>query len=164
MSETITEKNVTADLLKAHIEFQVNNAIDKIDLSYPEHIKTWDEKQKFIEMQRNMLKNNLTSKLTAKTNESGKTAYFLNNEIQINPQTAELLSVEEIFKQHYKNHIQPPKGFVPEKAATAGESFLKTKTDVMNFLAKKFHPQGIKLGHPKWNAEYERICRQQQLN
>ena len=157
----MSENNETKDVSQSTIEILANSVFSKEEIAAPAHLETLGEKEKYIMNQRKMLARNFAHTFTAKENADGKVAFYLDGEIQINPKTAELATVDEIIKNHYKLHIAPPKEQRFTKAPAQSESFLESKAEVIEFLKRKFKPKGITQGHKEFNAEYSRICTQQ---
>ncbi len=144
----------TEEVSQKTIEISLNSALDKTRLYIPDFIDNDIARSNFVADKKRMIRLDLLSKITAKN--------YLNGELQTDPQTAKLLSVEDIFNQQYAMHLQPAKNPPPEQQkAKPGEAFLETKAEVMAFLQKKYKPQGILLGNVKFNDEYTRIITQQ---
>lgn len=153
-----------------NINNRLTSALEKFTIAVPAHITEEKAKSEFAQSQRNMMRTDYLQTLTAKKDNEGNIVYYEGEKLLTNPQTAKPLTESEIIAKRYAGY------FVPEQKSKTGtgtgkdgkklnvdvnEASLKTKQEVLDYLAKKYNPQGINQGSQKWNDEYTRIVTEQ---
>lgn len=151
------------------IQNRVSSTLDKLPIAVPAHITEEKAKQEYAAAQRNMIRTDFLNRFTAKKDSDGNIVFYAGDQIQTNTQTAKPLTEAELIAKNYAAY------FVPEQKSKTGagsgkgskpnvdvnEASLKTKSEVMEFLKKKFEGQNIKQGNAVWNKEYTRILTEQ---
>lgn len=147
-----------------NVNNRIASVLDKRPIAIPAHITDDKAKQQYAQAQRDMLRQSFLNKFTAKKDEDGNIVYYEGDKIQLNPQGAPSTE-DELISKHYTAHFVPetkPKtgagsGKGGERTKDVNEASLKTKAEVLDYLKKKFEPQGIKKGSKQFNDEYTRI-------
>lgn len=147
------------------IGMRIGSSLEKQAVAVPAHITDEKQKQSHIETQKRLIKNDFLQRFTAKQDEQGNIVYYEGDKLQTNPATAAALSEDELISTHYAGYFVPPSsvktgaGSGPSQGSNALEASLKTKEEVLEFLTKKFAPEGIRQGNEIFNKEYDRIVK-----
>lgn len=148
------------------INNKLSGSLSTKAIAVPAHITEEKAKQEYAASQRSMIQTDFLKRFTAKTDNEGNIVYYEGDKLLTNPHNAKPLTEDEIISKYY------PAYFAPETKAKTGagsgkggaggtkdvnEASLKSKQEVIDYLKKKFEPQGIKQGSKKFNDEYTRI-------
>ncbi|MBL7738712.1 MAG: hypothetical protein JNK14_05795 [Chitinophagaceae bacterium] len=151
---------------KEKILSAVTGSLDKKPIAVPAHITDEKQKQAYVDVQRNMMKQDFISRFTAKQNSDGKTVYYEGETLLTNAADASPMNEQQIIEKYYSGYFVPEKksaGGAGSGAGTGagsdpGEANLKSKADIDKYLQeiKKLIPGGI-----DFNKERKRIMTEQ---
>jgi hypothetical protein len=147
---------------KREIEFQVDSGLTPKSFPIPAHLKTDEEKQKFIDGQRRLLKNDFLSSVTYKRDDQDNIVYYEGDKPLLDPKDGKPLTADKIIDQKYAAwfvptaHVQTGTGTGSGGAqgASLPSGGFKDKESIHNYLAAN----GIEAGSKKYMDELQRIA------
>jgi len=142
------------------IDFLVSSDLGQINIALPAHLKTDEEKQKYISTQKSMMKRDLLSALTAKKDNDGNVIFYDGEKQLISTTDGKPLKALDIIKERYgyylaKDDIRQQGGAGTGGNNTPGSNFT-SKEQVYKYLESK----GIQPLTKQFNDEYAKLIKE----
>jgi hypothetical protein len=148
---------------KQMIDFELNSDLDKRNYPVPAHLKTDEEKQKFVAEEKEMIKGNYLSRFTTKKDNDGNIVFYEGDKPLMSQKDGKPMKAGEIISERYAHRFVPT-GHVQTGTGTGQQgggaaSGFKTKDDVHKHLAA----QGIEAGTKEYMDQYSQLVTDNKL-
>jgi hypothetical protein len=94
-------------LFSKDVEFQQSAFLDSANFAVPSHLKTDEEKQQYIALQRQSLKTMFSQTFAAKKDEAGKIVFYEGDKPLLNTKDGSPLTASDLYKERFGAFIAP---------------------------------------------------------
>jgi hypothetical protein len=157
--KTALEK-MESDYFKRELNGMVSNALDTVNIAIPAHLKTDEEKQKYVASQKNMMKRDMLDNVTAKKDKDGNVVFYNGEQPLTSTTDGKPLQAIDLIKDRYGFYLAAE----TQKTTGAGtggnggaDGKFTTKEQVMEHLKAK----GLKPLTKAFSDEYGKIIKEQ---
>lgn len=98
-------KEVNEKFFKKVLNTTLSGELDKATIAVPGHLKTDDEKQNFVSIQKRMLVKDFLETYTAKEDEEGNIVYYIGDKIQVDIKDGKPLSASDLIAKNYSHYF-----------------------------------------------------------
>ena len=137
----------------------LDNALTNINIAYPSHLTTDEDKKAYRKTFETMVKNDFISKYKP-TDANGEVAYYEGESLLFDTATAKHLTPLDIIKRSYSTFIapesEPPKGMGSGQQPKAPSVGKMSRTEYFEYADK----QGIVTGSKSWYDGYAEVVQE----
>ena len=141
------------------IDMLVTSDLSQVNIALPAHLKTDDEKQKYISSQKSLMKKDLLSSFQAKQDNDGNIIFYEGDKQLISNTDGKPLKPLDIIKDKYAFYIAKDEGRQQNGGGTGGnggQGTFTTKEEVYKYLETK----GIEPLTKQFNDEYAKLVKE----
>lgn len=148
------------------IGFGVDSYLGTVNIAVPAHLKTDEEKQAYVNMQKGLIRQGFTTGYSAKKDADGKTVFYKDGKPQMSAQDGKALAAGDIIKTDYSAYFVPA-GQSGSGSGTGGngnagtkpEGGFKDKAAIHSYLAAN----GVALGTKEYNDQLETLATESKI-
>lgn len=144
------------------IDLNVSLALDKVNIAVPAQLKSDDEIQSYVNSQKQMMKRDFLSSLTAKKDNDGNIVFYEGDKQMMSTTDGKPLKASDLIQQRYGYYIAKDSGRQQGGAGSGGnggQSTFSTKEEVYNALVAR----NMKPLTKEFNDEYAKIISEQKI-
>lgn len=145
------------------LDMLVSTELSNINIALPAHLTSDEDKQKYINTQKSMMKRDMLSALTAKKDNEGNIVFYEGDKQLISTTDGKPLKPADIIKQKYGYYLAKDEGRKQGGAGSGGNgggSTFTTKDQVYQSLEAR----GLKPLTKAFSDEYVKVCKENNIN
>ena len=158
--------DANSKLFNKEIEWQVNGALGGVNIALPVHLKTDEEKQAFIQQQKNLIKQGFLSGFVAKKDEQGNIIFYEGDKPQMNSKDGKPKTATDLINEKFSAWFVPATHTATGSGTGSGSGgaipaggFTK-KEQVHEYL----RAQGIEAGSKEYLDQLDKLCKDAKLD
>lgn len=148
-------------LFSKEIDWQLSGSLDNANIFVPTHLKTDEEKQAYINQEKNLMKLGFMSAVTAKKDESGNVVFYEGDKLLVSTKDGKPLKAGEILQSKFSGKFLQPgqqgagsgHGKAGGEGGAGGNGF-KTVDDIHKHLAAS----GIAVSSQEYQDQLSKIA------
>jgi hypothetical protein len=151
------------EFFKSHTDTRVTSALDKVNIALPVHLKTDEEKQAYINQQKNLIKQGFLSGHTPKKDDQGNIIYYEGDKPLMNTKDGKPKDEFTIINEKYAAWFVPATHTVNGAGGGQGNGSpaggFKSKDDVHNYLKAN----GYDATTNKYQEQFEKLTTEHKI-
>lgn len=153
-------QTMESDYFKRELSGMVSNALDLVNIAMPAHLKTDDEKQKYVASQKSMMKRDMMDNVTAKKDKEGNVVFYNGDQPLTSTTDGKPLKAIDIIKDRYAFYLaaELPKA---SGAGTGGNGGSEGKFTTKEQVYQHLEAKGLTPLTKQFSDEYAKIIREQ---
>jgi hypothetical protein len=149
---------------KRELDMLLVSALNNVNIALPAHLKTDEEKQKYVSSQKSMMKRDMLESLTAKKDNEGNIVFYNGDKPLTSTADGKALQAFDIIKERYDQYLSKEEGSKQHGAGTGkknaeGKSIYQSKEDVYEAVKAMGFAERTKA----FTDEYAKLCTQSGL-